>query len=50
VTPYVGKNPVPRLVTPRLVSSHPLGRSTITVLESEDTVVPPVKIGEYKCF
>lgn len=50
VKPYVGKNPQPRLVTPRLVSSHPMGRSTITVLESEDTVVPPVKIGEYKCF
>lgn len=50
VTPYVGKNPVPRLVTPRLVSRHPLGRSTITVLESEDTVVPPVSIGDYKCF
>lgn len=50
VTPYVGKNRVPRLVTPRLVSSHSLGRSTITVLESEDTVVPPVKIGDYQCF
>lgn len=50
VTPYAGQVRVPRAVTPRLVGSHNLGRSTLTVFESEDGVQPPVMIGGYKCF
>jgi tetratricopeptide (TPR) repeat protein len=50
VTPYAGTVRVPRPVTPRLVASHRLGSSTLTVLESEDGVQPPVVIRDYKCF
>lgn len=50
VTPYVGTERVPRPVTPRLVASHRLGKSTLTVLESEDGVQPPVMIGAERCF
>lgn len=50
VTPYVGKAPVPRPVTPRLVDSYPLGKSTLTVLESEDKVQKTVHIGDFRCF
>lgn len=50
VTPYAGNVRTPRPVTPRRVTSHPLGRSTLTVFESEDGVQPPVTIGGRKCF
>jgi hypothetical protein len=50
VTPYLGEVRVPRPITPRLVRSHDLGGSTLTVFESEDAVQPPVRIGGYKCF
>ena len=50
VTPYVGKAPVPRPVTPRLVDSYRLGKSTLTVLESEDQVQKTVHIGDHRCF
>lgn len=50
VTPYAGTVRVPRPVTPRLVGSHRLGKSALTVFESEDGAQPPVMIGGYKCF
>jgi hypothetical protein len=41
----------PRPVTPRLVGSHRLGRSTLTVLESEEGAAhSPVSIGDHTCF
>lgn len=50
VTPYAGTVRVPRPVTPRLVGTYRLGKSMLTVLESEDGVQRPVNIGNYNCF